>query len=253
MKINKFYSVIPFLIIIKIACENMNETNNETLNENNTNSKNFNLTIDEMDKMIFCSIFVQQALRKDRDRIELLSNISNIPSNITYEKIGADIMKNCLNKLSMKIVNTYFKNLTYLGNYKWKEEFLEYISIDYDKYNDTKGFEKDENDQLLIDKYEYAREKFRLKQEEDRNKMYEEQNKMKIGNFDLENIPSNFRGVLFVIVYLLIFGVSILILRTLINKPKSKKDKNDKKDKKDKKEKRSKIDKKGKNDKNKLK
>ena len=34
-------------------------------------------------------------------------------------------------------------------------------------------------------------------------------------NIDLENIPNNFRGILFVIVYLLIFGGSIYLLKTL--------------------------------------
>ena len=237
MKIIKLFSFFSFIIIFHIKCEQLNKTNNETINkkksnENNLNLKNYKMKINEMDKMMFCSVFVQEALRKDKDRIQSLANISNVLPNVTYEKIGADIMENCINKINMKIVNTYFKNLTYLGNYKWKKQFEEYILIDYDKYNNTKNFEMDENDKLLSDKYQFVREKFRLKQEEDREKKIEEQSKMKIGNFDLENIPSSFRGILFIIVYLLIFGGSLLLLKTLVNKPKTKKDKNDKKDKK---------------------
>ena len=185
------------------------------------------MTINEMDKMMFCSILAQKALRKDKDRIQTLVNISNILFNITLEKIEIGIMEKCLNKINMKIVNTYFKNLTYLGNYKWEKEFEEYILIDNDKYNNKNNYEMVYNQQLIVNKFEFVKEKFKLKQEEDNNKKNNEQNKSKIGNLDLGNIISNFRGVIFIIVYLFIFGCSLLILKTLVNEPKIQKDKKD--------------------------
>ena len=232
MKAIRLFNVFSFLIIIKIVSKHLSKANDETINKQKQNknflkSQKFIMTINEMDKMIFCSILAQKALRKDKDRIQTLVNISNILFNITLEKIEIGIMEKCLNKINMKIVNTYFKNLTYLGNYKWEKEFEEYILIDNDKYNNKNNYEMVYNQQLIVNKFEFVKEKFKLKQEEDNNKKNNEQNKSKIGNLDLGNIISNFRGVIFIIVYLFIFGCSLLILKTLVNEPKIQKDKKD--------------------------
>ena len=232
MKVIRLFYVFSFLIIIKIVSKHLSKANDETINKQKQNknflkSQKFIMTINEMDKMIFCSILAQKALRKDKDRIQTLVNISNILFNITLEKIEIGIMEKCLNKINMKIVNTYFKNLTYLGNYKWEKEFEEYILIDNDKYNNKNNYEMVYNQQLIVNKFEFVKEKFKLKQEEDNNKKNNEQNKSKIGNLDLGNIISNFRGVIFIIVYLFIFGCSLLILKTLVNEPKIQKDKKD--------------------------
>ena len=230
MKVIRLFYVFAFLIIIKIVSKHLSKANDETINKQKKNknflkSQKFIMTINEMDKMMFCSILAQKALRKDKDRIQTLVNISNILFNITLEKIEIGIMEKCLNKINMKIVNTYFKNLTYLGNYKWEKEFEEYILIDNDKYNNKNNYEMVYNQQLIVNKFEFVKEKFKLKQEEDNNKKNNEQNKSKIGNLDLGNIISNFRGVIFIIVYLFIFGCSLLILKTLVNEPKIQKDK----------------------------
>ena len=232
MKVIRLFYVFSFLIIIKIVSKHLSKANDETINKQKQNknflkSQKFIMTINEMDKMIFCSILAQKALRKDKDRIQTLVNISNILFNITLEKIEIGIMEKCLNKINMKIVNTYFKNLTYLGNYKWEKEFEEYILIDNDKYNNKNNYEMVYNQQLIVNKFEFVKEKFKLKQEEDNNKKNNEQNKSKIGNLDLGNIISNFRGVIFIIVYLFIFGCSLLILKMLVNEPKIQKDKKD--------------------------
>lgn len=232
MKVIRLFYVFAFLIIIKIVSKHLSKANDETINKQKQNknflkSQKFIMTINEMDKMMFCSILAQKALRKDKDRIQTLVNISNILFNITLEKIEIGIMEKCLNKINMKIVNTYFKNLTYLGNYKWEKEFEEYILIDNDKYNNKNNYEMVYNQQLIVNKFEFVKEKFKLKQEEDNNKKNNEQNKSKIGNLDLGNIISNFRGAIFIIVYLFIFGCSLLILKTLVNEPKIQKDKKD--------------------------
>ena len=232
MKAIRLFNVFSFLIIIKIVSKHLSKANDETINKQKQNknilkSQKFIMTINEMDKMMFCSILAQKALRKDKDRIQTLVNISNILFNVTLEKIEVGIMEKCLNKINMKIVNTYFKNLTYLGNYKWEKEFEEYILIDNDKYNNKDNYEMVFNQQLIVNKFEFVKEKFKLKQEEDNNKKNNEQNKSKIGNLDLGNIISNFRGAIFIIVYLFIFGCSLLILKMLVNEPKIQKDKKD--------------------------
>ena len=145
--------------------------------------------------------------------------------NPVFEKVGADIFDNCYKSIDMPTVRKYFKNLTYLGGYEWKTEFNKYIEIDYDKYLETKFFNLTQNQIILAQKFTLVKEQFKQKQAEDREKLEEEQNRLKIGNIDLENIPSNIKGVIFIIVFAIIFGGSVFLLKTLVNKPKKKKEK----------------------------
>ena len=64
------YSLLFYFISSqpKNKSANLNKTDNEEIIDF---TKKFNLTIDEMDKMLHCSIFIQKALSKDKDRIEL--------------------------------------------------------------------------------------------------------------------------------------------------------------------------------------
>ena len=216
----KFFLFISLIIINYIKGEN------EEIKKNITEELNkLNVTIDEMDQMMLCSVFVQEALRKDKDRIEALANKTNMTKNPVFEKVGADIFDNCYKSIDMPTVRKYFKNLTYLGGYEWKTEFNKYIEIDYDKYLETKFFNLTQNQIILAQKFTLVKEQFKQKQAEDREKLEEEQNRLKIGNIDLENIPSNIKGVIFIIVFAIIFGGSVFLLKTLVNKPKKKKEK----------------------------
>ena len=64
------YSLLFYFIKSQsqIKSNNSSKTDNEEIIDY---TKKFNLTIDEMDKMLHCSIFIQKALSKDKDRIEL--------------------------------------------------------------------------------------------------------------------------------------------------------------------------------------
>ena len=227
----KFFSLISLLNVYYILCQKKNDSNNENETQNLENAKidkeikKLNLTIDEMDKMMLCSIFNQEALRKDKDRIEALATKTNTSANDVFEKIGTDIFENCYKNIDMSTVIKYFKNLTYLGGYKWNKAFDKYIEIDYDKYLDQNNFNLTLEQQMLSKKFNLVKEKFKQKQLEDREKIEEEQNKLKIGNIDLESIPNNLKGILFIIVFSLIFGGSVFLLKTLVNKPKKKKEK----------------------------
>ena len=222
----KLFYLISFIFLNLIFCEdNIKETKNEKDLTANNNTQELNLTIDEMDKMMLCSIFIQEALRKDKDRIEALSNKTNISDLYIFDKIGTDIFENCYNNIDMPTVRKYFNNLTYLGGYEWRNEFDKYIEIDYDKYLKTTDFNLTNQQQILSNTFNSVKEKFKQKQLEEREIMKEEKNKLKIGNFDLENIPNNLKGVIFVLIFAIIFGGSIYLLKTLINKPKKKKEK----------------------------
>ena len=218
----KIISLISIIIIYLIICkeENENLTNNKT-----EELPQLNLTMDEMDKMMLCSVFVQEALRKDKDRIEALGNKTNISNILVFEKLGADIFENCHKSIDLQTVGKYFKNLSYLGGYEWKNEFDRYIEIDYDKYLQQKNFNLTEDQKEFAKQFTIVKEKFKKKQLEEREKIEEENNRLKIGNIDLENIPSNIKGIIFIIVFAMIFLGSLLLLKSLVNKPKKKKEK----------------------------
>ncbi len=227
----KFFFFISLIIAYLIICQGKNETKTENETEFLNNEQleeeilKFNISIDEMDKMMLCSVFNQEALRKDKDRIEALANKTNTLDIDVFEKIGTDIFENCYRNIDMQTVSKYFKNLTYLGGYKWKKDFDKYIEIDYEKYLVQNNFNLTKEQEMLSKKFNLVKEKFKQKQLEDREKINEEKNKLKIGNIDLEQIPNNIKGILFVIVFAVIFGGSLFLLKSLINKPKKKKEK----------------------------
>ena len=206
----KFYFYI-LIIIAYIICLEKNQTkknisDNDNNDEDIIKSKDLNLTIDEMDKMMICSVFIQEALRKDKDRIEALANKTNNSNFEVFEKLGTDIFENCYKKIDMSTVKKYFKNLTYLGGYEWKKEFDKYIEIDYDKYLEKNNFNLSDEQQMLSQNFNIVKEKFKKKQLEEREKMKEDYDRLRIGNIDLENIPSNIKGIIFIFIFDIIFG-----------------------------------------------
>ena len=124
-----------------------------------------------------------------------------------------------------RTVRKYFRNLTYLGGYQWKDEFDKYISIDYDKYLENYDFNLTEEQIKLSKKFNEVKERFKMKQLEDYNNFRHKKEEMKIGNFNFENIPNKIKGFIFVLIFAFIFGGSIFLLKYLLNKPKNNKDK----------------------------
>ena len=233
----KYLFLLSLIISYFIYCQDKNETkikqeknvntNNNNNNDNDTidESKELNLTMDEMDKMMLCSVFIQEALRKDKDRIEALANKTNTSDLLVFDKIGTDIFENCYKNIDIPTVRKYFKNLTYLGGYEWKNEFDKYIEIDYDKYLEKNNFDLTFEQQMLSNNFSVVKDLFKKKQLEKKEKIKEEHDKIKIGNIDIESIPNNIKGIIFVIIFAIIFGGSVFLLKTLINKPKKKKEK----------------------------
>ena len=226
----KYFSFFSIIISYFIFCQEKNETKikqEKTTNNNDSieELKDLNLTIDEMDTMMLCSVFIQESLRKDKDRIEALANKTNTSDLIVFDKIGTDIFENCYKSIDILIVKKYFKNLTYLGGYEWKNEFDKFIEIDYDKYLEKNDFNLTFEQQMLSNNFSVVKELFKKKQLEKKEKIKEEKDKLKIGNFDFDDIPNNIKGIIFIMVFAAIFGGSIFLLKTLINKPKTKKDK----------------------------
>ena len=81
---------------------------------------------------------------------------------------------------------------------------------------------------MLSIKFNAVKQRLTEKQKEEqekKEKIKEEQYKIKIGNFDLDNIPDNIKGFFFVLVFAAIFIGAIYLLKTLVNKPKKVKQK----------------------------
>jgi hypothetical protein len=215
-----------FLLFIFQICKGNNENEeikikNYTQDEIDQEIKKLNISIDNMDKMMLCSVLMQEALKKDKDRIEALSIKKNVTSLAFFEKIGADIFESCYKTIDMNLVKIYFNNLTYLGGYKWKEEFDKYIEIDYDKYlKDDIEFGLTNEQEMLSKTFNLIKEKMKYKKMEDKE-MMDEKNE----NFFLKIIPPKIKGVIFVLVFGIIFGGTIFLLNKLVNNPKKVKGK----------------------------
>ena len=227
-----FYSILIYFVL--------NQSQNKTTNLNKTDNskeeiidytKKFNLSIDEMDKMLLCSIFIQKALSKDKDRIEALINKTNIPEDehyLVFDKIGSDIFERCYKDIDMKTVRKYFYNLSTVGDLDWDKKNDKYVEIYYDKYLNESNFNLTEEQKLLSIKFNAVKQRLTEKQKEEKEKkekIKEDQYKLKIGNFDIDNIPDNLKGFFFVLVFAIIFIGSIYLLKTLVNKPKKVKQK----------------------------
>ena len=220
----------------------LNSTNQEKPKENNTNYRKqqqkrdfkskipFNMTIDEMDTMMFCTIVVQTTVREKKEEFEALQkklNLSNI--NVVYEKVGTDIFEKCNKDTDIKLVNTFIKNLTYMNNFKWGKEFDELAKINFDKYNNETDLRLTTDQLTLMYKYQKVDELFRQKRADERDKIDKENQKIKIGEIDMESIPTSVKFLIFLVIIILFFGGIFYLLKTLEKKPKDKKKKEKKK------------------------
>ena len=232
---NVFVITLILLFFTLIQTKEENKNSSQIEEDDIDYSQKFNLTIDEMDKMLLCSIFIQKALSKDKDRIEALinkTNISESDSYLVFDKIGADIFERCYKDIDIKTVRKYFYNLSSVSDLDWDEKYDKYVEIEYDKYLNKSNFTLTEEQQLLSIKFNSIKKRLNEKQKEDKErkeKMKDELYKVKIGNFDIDNIPTNIKGFFFVFIFALIFIGSIYLLKSLVNKPKKIKIKQKKK------------------------
>ena len=225
---------------IKFKNSNSSIESNET-NLNNTNhtkkekpktdkNRPLNMTIDEMDTLMFCTILTQETVKKDRIEIEKIVKKINLTSaNPVYDKVGTDIYELCVNKSDIKLVNVYIKNLTYFDNYQWDNKFNELVNIDYSKYENITDLYLTPQQRILMYKYQRVDEIFRQKRADNREFYEKESNKIKIGKFDLDSIPGYVKGLVFFAIFGLFFGGLFYLLKSVEKKPKDKKDKKKKK------------------------
>ena len=184
----------------------------------------FNLSNDEMDKMIFCTFVIQNTLKDKKDDLIGLQKKMNLTSpNIIYEKIGTDMFEKCNKNADINIVNKYIKNLTYFNNFKNEKSFKPLIDIDFDKYNNESDLVLTMEQQILMYKYQSVEEVFRQKRADQREEYEQEEKKIKIGSIEIDQIPNYVKFTAFLVVLLIIFGGIFYFLKTLEKKPKDKK------------------------------
>ena len=205
---------------------------NETLNNSSTHkrpqfdkNRPFNLTYEEMDTMIFCTFVIQDTLREKKSDIEKIQKRLNLSSpNQVYEKLGTDMFEKCNKNADVNLVNKYVINLTYFDNFKMEKSFKSLSDLDFDKYNNISDLALTMEQQILMYKYQSVEEIFRQKRADQRDTVDNANtNKIKIGNFDIDNIPSPIKFGSLLIVLILIFGGIFYFLKKLEKKPKDKK------------------------------
>jgi hypothetical protein len=213
---------------------NSTPVNNKRKKYNNAQQSNidkerpFNLTYDEMDTMIFCSILVQETLKGRANELENLTKKLNLSSSDqVYDKIGTDIFEYCTKKADIKIVNNYIKHLYYFNNFRWEKSFENYTQINFTKYNNRTDLYFTQSQRILMFLYEKVNEIFRQKRADQtvhfENEVPQENQKIKIGNYDMEQIPLAIKLGIFLVVIILSFGGVFYFLKKMEKKPKDKK------------------------------
>ena len=179
---------------------------------------------------MICTIVVQETMKKIRTNVEEIQRRMNLSTaNPIYEKVGTDLFESCNQKIDIKLVNTFIKNLTYMNNFKWGKEFDELAKINFDKYNNETDLRLTTDQLTLMYKYQKVDELFRQKRADERDKIDKENQKIKIGEIDMESIPTSVKFLIFLVIIILFFGGIFYLLKTLEKKPKDKKKKEKKK------------------------
>ena len=223
-----------FLFLILLISINTNEEpKNKTSNTTKTlidSKKSFNLTVDTIDTMIFCSVIMDEKVKKYASKIEKLQKKLNVTTpELVSNKISVDIFEKCNQNIKLERVNKYIKNLTFVEDFYWEKYYDVISDIDFDIYKNISDLEYTTNQTLLMHHYQKAEEVFKQKQIEDRERYIKANQKIRIGNLDLENIPQNFKLGIFLIIFLIFFGGIFYFLKGLNKKigsnPKRKKKK----------------------------
>ena len=208
------------LLILTINCNE--KSKNKTLNNTKKivdSKKPFNISIDEIDTMIVCSIIMEEKTKKYSSKIEKLQKKLNLTTpELVVNKISADIFEKCTKLIKLEKVNYFVKNLTFINDFVWEKNFDKISEINFDKYNNKSDLEYTMSQQVLMYNFQKAEEVFKQKQIEDRERYIKANQKIKIGSLDLENIPQGFKLGIFLIIFLIFFGGIFYFLKGLNKK-----------------------------------
>ena len=224
-------SKIIFFLILIFSINSNEEPKTISLNKTNTDKeKPFNLTIDEIDTMMVCSMIMEEKMKKYSNNINNVKKRFNFTKiDFVNNKVSMDIFEKCNKEIKIEKVNYFIKNLTFINDFVWEKIFDKISEINFDKYKNISDMEMTAEQNTLKYKFKKAEEVFQQKQMEDRERYIKANQKIKIGSIDLENIPQNFKLGIFLIIFFIFFGSIFYYLKGLNKKlgsnPKKKKKK----------------------------
>lgn len=224
-------SKIIFFLFLIFSINSNEEPKTISLNKTNTDKeKPFNLTIDEIDTMMVCSMIMEEKMKKYSNNINAVKKRFNFTKiDFVNNKVSMDIFEKCNKEIKIEKVNYYIKNLTFINDFVWEKIFDKISEINFDKYKNISDMEMTAEQNTLKYKFKKAEEVFQQKQMEDRERYIKANQKIKIGSIDLENIPQNFKLGIFLIIFFIFFGSIFYYLKGLNKKlgsnPKKKKKK----------------------------
>ena len=162
------YILILFLLISIYCNDDIKNKTENTTKKVIDSKKPFNITIDEIDTMMVCAIIMEEKIKKYSSKIEYIQKKLNVttPELLTH-KISADIFEKCNKLLTIKEVNKYIKNLTFVRNFEWEKNFDKISEINFDKYKNISDLEYTVNQQVLMYNFQKAEEVFKQKQMEE--------------------------------------------------------------------------------------
>ena len=224
-------SKIIFFLILIFSINSNEEPKTISLNKTNTDKeKPFNLTIDEIDTMMVCSMIMEEKMKKYSNNINNVKKRFNFTKiDFVNNKVSMDIFEKCNKEIKIEKVNYHIKNLTFINDFVWEKIFDKISEINFDKYKNISDMEMTAEQNTLKYKFKKSEEVFQQKQMEDRERYIKANQKIKIGSIDLENIPQNFKLGIFLIIFFIFFGSIFYYLKGLNKKlgsnPKKKKKK----------------------------
>ena len=205
-------------------------TTNDTSKEKDKDKIPFNMSVSEVDTYLFCSLVVQDKIKRVQKDIKSVAKRLNLTSDDQVsDKAASEFFQQCIKKVDSKTVNKYIKNMTYFHNFKYEEDFDELAKVDFNKYKNRTTLRMSTEQQILMIKYDRINEYYTKKKMDEREKIQKENRKIKIGHIDVDNVPLSFKLGIFLVMVILFFGGIFYFLKTLQKKPKEKKKKQKKK------------------------
>ena len=214
----KFFSF--FICLFFIFCKNTNEEEDIYLT-----GIPFNISIYEVDKLMSCSVILKLKSEIDEKKInEILNKYNKTFSRKIERKILTDMYENCYNKIDNETIYKFCKNFNFINNNEYLNSYDKlFDDINYNNYNENSDLNLSEEQKIISYKFDKLKDLY--EQKESKKNLYE--NKLKLGNYDINNIPSWIKGTFFIFIFtFFIFGILYFLNRlnkkTIKNKRKKK-------------------------------
>ena len=222
--------------------------------EHHIDFSNTGLTIEEIDRLLFCGMMSQYKINQDENKLGNIAKEYNISHFYElYDKIRCIILYKCMDLVDNETVSTYFKNGRYHKQMTKNDfdNFKNLYEVDYEKFKDKEYFKIKDEEKSLLNKFKKAyeihykvtdeiekikkqrqgesREEKIMRENKIKEERRKEQEKIKDIENKLLNLPDYVRSILFFVVIAALFGGCLYFVNLINNKNKSKKDKKKKK------------------------